>query len=182
MAPIFCDILVAGGSAGGTAAALAAAAAGASVCLLEETEWLGGQLTVQGVCTPDENRYIESFGCTRRYAIFRNAVRDHYRSEYKLSAVGAAQPFLNPGSCWVSGLSFEPKVGAMVLAELVRPNMESGNLRIFYQSQVVECGTSVERPDRIDTVIARRRDGQELCFRPQFVGSSPSSVLHAAVD
>jgi NADPH-dependent 2,4-dienoyl-CoA reductase/sulfur reductase-like enzyme len=46
---INCDILIVGASAGGTAAALAAAEAGATVCLTEETDWLGGQLTVQGV-------------------------------------------------------------------------------------------------------------------------------------
>ena len=48
-----CDILIIGGSAGGTAAALAAADRGAQVCLIEVTNWLGGQLTSQGVCTPE---------------------------------------------------------------------------------------------------------------------------------
>ena len=59
------DVLIVGGSAGGTAAAMAAAEAGASVCLIEETDWLGGQLTAQGVCTPDEQQHIETFGGTQ---------------------------------------------------------------------------------------------------------------------
>src|SRR5689334_11916660 len=80
-----CDILIVGGSAGGTAAALAAAEAGAAVCLLEETDWLGGQLTVQGVCTPDEQPHIETFGGTRRYQAFRQAVRAYYRTQYHLT-------------------------------------------------------------------------------------------------
>ena len=44
-----CDVLVVGGGTGGIAAALAAARAGRRVCLLEETDWIGGQLTAQGV-------------------------------------------------------------------------------------------------------------------------------------
>src|SRR5437762_12942722 len=110
-----CDILIAGGSAGGTAAALAAASTGVKVVLLEETDWLGGQLTTQGVCTPDEQNHIETFGGTRRYMAFRSAVRNYYRTHYRLTPEAAANPALNPGNCWVSRLSFEPKVGESLL-------------------------------------------------------------------
>jgi NADPH-dependent 2,4-dienoyl-CoA reductase/sulfur reductase-like enzyme len=44
-----CEVLIAGGGTGGVAAALAAARAGRSVVLLEETDWIGGQMTAQGV-------------------------------------------------------------------------------------------------------------------------------------
>src|SRR4051794_39245932 len=37
-----CDVLIVGGGTGGTAAAIAAAEAGRTVCLLEDTDWLGG--------------------------------------------------------------------------------------------------------------------------------------------
>ena len=50
-----CDVLVAGGGAGGVSAAISAARLGARVILLEETDWLGGQLTAQAV-PPDELR------------------------------------------------------------------------------------------------------------------------------
>ncbi len=167
--PIACDILIIGGTAGGTAAALAASEAGASVCLLEETDWLGGQLTVQGVCTPDENRYIESFGCTRRYSAFREAVRAHYRSEYGLSELGNAQQWLNVGSCWVSSLSYEPKIGAAILAEMIRPWQDAGNLHAYFRARAVGCTFAPDRPDRIDTVTAWREDGAELIFKPRIV-------------
>ena len=42
------DILVVGGGLGGVAAALAACRAGRTVVLTEETDWIGGQLTVPG--------------------------------------------------------------------------------------------------------------------------------------
>ena len=46
---IECDVVIAGGSVAGFAAALAAAAENSSVCLLEPTDWVGGQMTVAGV-------------------------------------------------------------------------------------------------------------------------------------
>ena len=42
-----CEVLIAGGGTGGVAAALAAARAGRRVVLLEETDWLGGQMTAR---------------------------------------------------------------------------------------------------------------------------------------
>jgi len=71
---------------------VAAAEAGAAVCLLEETDWLGGQLTTQGVCTPDEQPHIETFGGTRRYDAFRQAVRAYYRTHYRLTPERISSP------------------------------------------------------------------------------------------
>ncbi len=68
-----CDVLVVGGGTGGIAAALAAARAGRRVCLLEETNWIGGQLTAQGVSALDEHEHIERFGGTRSYYALREA-------------------------------------------------------------------------------------------------------------
>ncbi|HLJ57859.1 MAG TPA: FAD-dependent oxidoreductase, partial [Chthonomonadaceae bacterium] len=166
---IDCDVLVAGASAGGTAAALAAAESGLTVCLTEETDWLGGQLTVQGVCTPDENRYIESLGCTRRYAAFRAAVRGYYRENYRLSEAARGQQFLNPGSCWVSGLSFEPKVGAVLLANMLAPQQAAGRLRIFFRTRVTACTMDRDRPEWIAEAAASCDDGTALRIRPRFV-------------
>ncbi|MEO6746297.1 MAG: FAD-dependent oxidoreductase, partial [Caldimonas sp.] len=76
---IECDVLVAGGGMGGVAAALAAARRGCRTCLIEETDWLGGQLSAQGVSALDEHEHIEAFGGTASYYALRNALRDHYR-------------------------------------------------------------------------------------------------------
>ena len=64
---IECDVLVAGGGMGGVAAALAAARRGCRTCLIEETDWLGGQLSAQGVSALDEHEHIEAFGGTASY-------------------------------------------------------------------------------------------------------------------
>src|SRR5690242_1149797 len=90
------DILIVGGGTGGCAAAMAAASLGRRVILTEETDWIGGQLTQQAV-PPDENRWIESHGCTRRYRQYRNLVRQYYRDHYPLTPEARATPNLNPG-------------------------------------------------------------------------------------
>src|SRR5262249_58521404 len=73
-----CEVLVVGGGTGGVAAALAAARAGRGVCLLEETDWIGGQLTAQGVSALDEHEHIERFGGTRSYYTLRRGLPGHY--------------------------------------------------------------------------------------------------------
>ena len=67
MREIECDVLVVGGGMGGVAAALAAARRGCRTCLLEETDWLGGQLSAQGVSALDEHEHIEAVGGTASY-------------------------------------------------------------------------------------------------------------------
>ncbi|HLK55010.1 MAG TPA: FAD-dependent oxidoreductase [Chthonomonadaceae bacterium] len=174
MNTIACDVLIVGGGAGGTAAALAASGAGVHVCLLEQTEWLGGQLTTQGVCTPDEQQHIETFGGTSRYYAFRQAIRAWYREHYTLTPEAAANPHLNPGNCWVSRLSFEPQVGAAVLRAMTRPLEEDGRLRIFFRTQALACETTqdaeLEEPGiQVTAVLARNDTGEEWRFTPRYV-------------
>src|SRR5687768_8364389 len=78
------DILVIGASFGGVAAALAAARMGRSVILTDETSWIGGQATTQGIPL-DEHPWTEQYGRTRSYAEFREKVRAHYRRNYPLT-------------------------------------------------------------------------------------------------
>ena len=130
------DVIVVGASAGGFAAALAAAEQGVRTALLAAGEWPGGQLTSQGVCTPDEHQYIETFGGTRRYNRFRQAVRAYYRTHFSLSAAAASAPNLNPGACWVSRLSYEPAIGAQILLQMAEPCIQSGMLTIYWHTQL----------------------------------------------
>ena len=110
------DVVVVGASLGGVAAALRAAAMGASVCLLEATDWVGGQFTAQGVTKPDENKYVETVGSSASYREFRHLVRLHYRNNFRLSAAGRKQPTLNPGGDY-PGFSMHPRVGHDVLLQ-----------------------------------------------------------------
>src|SRR5689334_4328347 len=97
------DVLIVGGGLGGVAAALGALRLGADVVLTEETDWLGGQLTSQGV-PPDEHRWIETTGCSRGYRRLRENVRRFYRDHYPLLPDSRDDPQLNPGNGFVSAL------------------------------------------------------------------------------
>jgi hypothetical protein len=144
---IECEILVVGGGTGGVAAALAAADAGRRVCLLEETDWLGGQLTAQGVSALDEHHHIETFGGTARYYRLREAIREHYRA-----LAGSREPAFNPGRCWVSRLAFEPKVALGAIDAMLRPCRESGQLRVLLRTKVFAATAEDDRVRRVSAL------------------------------
>ncbi len=142
-----CDVLVVGGSTGGTSAALAAAQAGMHACLTEETSWLGGQMTSQGVSEFDENRYIETAGGTASYYGLRNGIRQHYLDHFKLSSLGMSQRHFNPGNCWVSALCFEAPVALQVLNSMLKPYEQEGLIRVFLRTKAASVhmnGNSIE--------------------------------------
>ncbi len=159
---IECEVLVVGGGTGGVAAALAAARRGRRVCLTEETDWLGGQLTSQGVSALDEHDLIERFGGTSSYYGLRQAIRSHY------GRLGLADPERgNPGSCWVSALAFEPAVGAEVLMGLLSPFIESGHARVFLRTKSVAVVVSGDAIASVTTLDLERH--RLTRFRPEFV-------------
>src|SRR6185312_10229009 len=77
-----CDVLIVGGGTGGVAATIACARMGMNAVLLEETDWIGGQLTAQGISALDEHDYIEYFGGTSTYYALREGIRRRYRATY----------------------------------------------------------------------------------------------------
>ena len=126
------EVVIIGASLGGVAAALAAARMGCSVILTEETRWIGGQATTQGIPL-DEHPWSERYGRTQSYADFRDGVRAYYRRHYPLTAAARADRNLNPGAGWVSKLCFEPRVGLAVLQEMLAPHLASGRIVILTQ-------------------------------------------------
>ena len=136
MSDIQYDIVVVGGSLGGVAAALRAGAMGANVCLIEATDWLGGQYTAQGVTKPDDNQYVDTVGSTAGYRAFRHAVRAYYRNNFRLSSTGASQPEFNPGGKY-PGFALEPRVGSNVLNQMLTDS-STVHLRLDTQIENVE--------------------------------------------
>jgi hypothetical protein len=162
-----CDVFIAGGGLGGVAAALRAARLGRRVCLIEETGWLGGQISTQGASHLDEHRYIETFGGTAGYYELRHAIREYYRSHYTLSPRAEHAPLLNPGNAWVSRLSFEPRVGAGVLDSMLAGPHDSGTLQLFFHTRAVAAEVY---NGRVSSVLTRQiESGALLRFRPAFV-------------
>ncbi len=136
------DLLVVGGGTGGVAAALAASRAGLRVSVLEETSWIGGQFTSQGISALDEHEYIESFGGTRSYYELRDRIRAVYRSRYPAVA---GERYLNPGGSWVTRLAFEPRIGVSVLTDMLAPQVAAGRLAVHVRRKAVAVEMAGDR-------------------------------------
>ncbi len=157
------DILIVGGGVGGCAAAMAATSLGNRVVMTEETSWIGGQLTSQAV-PPDEHRWIEHFGCTRRYRAYRDGVRRYYRDHYPLTAEARAIPNLNPGMGRVSRLSHDFRVGVAVLEQMLAFERSAGRLEVLLGRKPVAVDTE---GDQIRAVTVRNLDtgdDEVVCF------------------
>ncbi|MBL9169793.1 MAG: FAD-dependent oxidoreductase [Verrucomicrobiales bacterium] len=164
------DILIVGGGLGGCAAALAALEAGKHVILTEETDWIGGQLTQQGV-PPDENRWIETHGCTRTYRSLRNGIRDYYRRHFPLLPEVASRAHLNPGDGNVSRLCHEPKVALAVLESLLAPYQASRQLVILLEHHAIAAETQGDSV--LGVTLRSQRSGGTVSVRaPYFIDAT----------
>ncbi len=162
------DVLVVGGGLGGVSAALAAASLGVSVMLVESSNWLGGQLTAQGVCTPDEDALngqavVESYGATASYLDLKHRIREWYRTNTTLSSIGQAMPLLNIGRCWVNmGFAVEPAVAMQILTQMLS---EMGVTPIF-NATVSGPGVAGRLVTSLTVVES---DGSSTVVTPKFV-------------
>lgn len=160
------EVLIVGGGTGGCAAAMAAASFQRRVLMTEETDWIGGQLTAQAV-PPDEHRWIESFGCTRRYRHYRNAVREYYRAHYPLTPAARSDPHLNPGNGWVSRLCHEPKVGLAVLNQMLAYPQSAGWLQIRLKRKPI--GAMTDGDNVLGIVFRNLETGEEEIVYADYV-------------
>jgi len=97
----YCDVIIAGGSTAAIAAAVASADVGARTCLVEPTEWIGGQLTASGVSAVDWAWH--KVGALDVGAADKAAVNVTPSFFAMMEATG------NPGGCWVRKNCYEPK-------------------------------------------------------------------------
>jgi hypothetical protein len=141
------DVVVVGGGTGGVSAAIQAARGGVNVAIIEETDWLGGQMTAAGVSTMDEgmnwstNPASAYEGTSGIYAEFINRIKARYGGEAYLH------------KCYYGNFAicFEPHVGREVLTQLVA---ETGRITVFYRSRV----TSVQRSGDTVTGVSAHDD------------------------
>ncbi|MHB0961319.1 MAG: FAD-dependent oxidoreductase [Pirellulaceae bacterium] len=153
------DVVIIGGGLGGCAAAMAAVRNGLRVIMTEETDWIGGQLTSQGV-PPDEHRWIETAGASQSYRELRSRVREHCRRHYPLTEAARTDPALNPGNGSVSRLCAEPRVWLAVLEQWLAPFEKSGQLVILREH--VATAAHVDRDSVSGVTVRSTRTGEEL--------------------
>ncbi|SEB06550.1 FAD-dependent oxidoreductase [Variovorax sp. YR216] len=151
------DVVIIGGGLGGVSATLAAARLGAKVILVEELDWLGGQLTSQAV-PPDEYPWIEYLTASQSYATFRETIRDYYRRHMPLTDAARARVRLNPGQGNVSSLCHEPWVAVKAIDEILAPHVSAGRVTVLRKHRMVKAETD---GDRIRTVHLRSLDDEK---------------------
>jgi hypothetical protein len=158
-----CEIFIAGGGLGGVAAAYDALQLGRQVCMTEITDWIGGQVSAQGVSALDERplqRENDIF--PKGYSEFRRRVREKYGGDP------------NPGKCWVSVLCFSPQVGHQVIREMLDPYLQSGQLRLFTETVVKDLEIA---DDQIRSVQAIRNIPKHAGVQPENRGDLSSYFL-----
>jgi FAD-dependent oxidoreductase family protein len=174
-AELKCDVAVIGAGTGGYAAAVAALRNGMRVILTEETDWIGGQLTAQGV-PPDEHPWIEDFGCTLSYREFRDGVREYYRQHLPLTAEARSRRNLNPGNGTVSRLTHDPRVGLAVLESGLASYVVSGQLVLLLRHVPVKAEVTGDRVSSV-TVHDINGDRDKVITAPYFVDATETGEL-----
>ncbi|MCF2503476.1 FAD-dependent oxidoreductase [Dyadobacter sp. CY107] len=164
------DMVVAGGGLGGCAAALAALRNGLSVILTEETDWLGGQLSQQGV-PPDEHQWIETQGATQLYRDFRTAIRQYYINHYPLTDEARNRKHLNPGDGAVSRLCHEPRVAVAVLNDMFMPYISSGKLTLLIEHKAISADVDGNKVRSLEVVNVKTKTRSKLSA-PYFVDAT----------
>lgn len=169
------DLVIAGGGMGGIATAIAACRNGLRVIMTEETDWIGGQVSQQGV-PPDEHRWIETHGAPASYMDYRRRVRAYYKRNYPLTPEAMAQENLNPGSGSVSRLCHEPRVSKEIFNEMLSPWISARKLTILLEHKI--NGADVGN-DRVRALTAENlKTGDTLVLEaPWFVDATECGDL-----
>ena len=120
------DVVVVGGGAGGCAAAIQAARLGMRVAILEESDWIGGQMTGGAVSTMDD------VGRTRTgiYREFAELVRARY------AAIGRSVSTCYWGP---DTIAFEPAAGQEVLRSMIREIPAPGSVTVETETRVTQA-------------------------------------------
>jgi len=152
------DVVIAGGTTASFAAAVASAEEGARTCLIEPTDWIGGQLTASGVPAVDEAWHRITDPKTnailldvRSIARRRENMTPNFRA--MLDATG------NPGRGWVSNYCFEPQF--FLDTQLLPLERKLKNKLVVYRNTVVKNVAVDTLSRRITSITAIRRTPRE---------------------
>jgi FAD dependent oxidoreductase len=128
------DIVIAGAGTGGAAAAIEAGRLGASVALLEESDWIGGQMAAAGVSTMDEGMGPKSTPPSGFYADYLDRIRAFYREHGK-----------SINTCYwnVASHCFDPRIARQILNGMIadvnsgKGNAPHGHIDLYLRDRVV---------------------------------------------
>ncbi len=144
------DVIIAGAGTGGIAAAIQAAQAGASVILLEETDWIGGQMTAAGVTSMDGGDPAWTGGI---YKEFIDKVKNHY------TLLGKSM-----STCYWNQTTkcFEPSVGKQILESMI--NAQS-KISLRLRTQIM----SVQKSENTITSLTVKNDNTTTLLKAKVI-------------
>lgn len=140
-----CDVIVAGGSTAALAAALASAREERLTCLIEPTDWPGGQMTASGVSAIDFSHIT-----VKGHAMGRESQRPENLEKTFYDWMQALPG--NPGACWVSDKCYEPK--ALIENQIFPTINDEPYLKVFLNTVVKSVKTQGRQIESI-TAISR---------------------------
>ncbi len=161
-----CDLLVIGGGLGGISASLAAARLNKRVIMTEEYDWIGGQLTAQGVPF-DEHHWMEKFGCTHTYRQLRDYLREYYRNHYPLTHKARNDRYLNPGAALVNRLCVEPKAALNVLEAMLAPYQANGQITVLRKHKPIHVENDGDYTKAV--TLINQESGNEISLSAPFI-------------
>ncbi|MCA2958697.1 MAG: FAD-dependent oxidoreductase, partial [Silvanigrellales bacterium] len=166
-----CQIIIAGGTTAASAAALAAAkefdeSGSGTVCLLEPTNWPGGQLSASGVPAVDFDHHTrdKSGENTNIGTLAANHTLVFAKWMQAMGRGGDTAQFTmdsNPGRCWVSVRCFQPESMVYTLFETMRPYVEKGRLKVFLSTVVKSTTTSGRKITAVKGIVRTPKDPKE---------------------
>ncbi|MEG1911222.1 MAG: FAD-dependent oxidoreductase [Cloacibacillus sp.] len=121
---LYFDVAVIGGGTGGSMAAVQAARMGMSVALIEQSDWVGGQMTGAAVSTIDDVRRTR----TGLYYEFILKAKEYY--DLRNTAVNVC--LWGPDT-----FGFEPWAAQKALLDMIKM---TGNVDLFLQAKVLKAG------------------------------------------
>lgn len=128
------DIVVAGAGTGGWAAAIQAARMGAKVLLLEETDWIGGQMAAAGVTSMDEEGLWDKYPVRERgiYREFHGSIANFYYTASK----DPFRAYYNVPEQTEGG--YEPKIARAILYSFITEARKTGVLDLSTATAVTK--------------------------------------------
>eukprot|EP01043_Picozoa_sp_COSAG02_P032434 COSAG02_NODE_2167_length_9609_cov_18.589485_5_plen_583_part_00 len=158
-----CSVVIAGGSTAALAAAVASAKEGVRTCLLEPTDWPGGQMTSAGVPAIDFNNakpLTDAQGNILNVSFASHHPKNHAPEFFEL-----LNSIRTTGRCSVSTNCYPPRqMIKAVTALLQRPDIAS-NLDVYMLAVPVRAIPSSVVPGAIDTMqfVQRRPTNEAAC-------------------
>ncbi len=145
------DVIVAGAGTGGWAAALQASRLGAKVLLVEESDWIGGQMAAAAVTSMDESGIFSKFPVRERgiYREFHQSVINHYLTFNK-------DPY-RAYYAWPEQIEggYEPKIARAILYGFIAEARKKGTLDIVTGARL----TQVLKRDQTVTGVVLEKNG-----------------------